>query len=191
MTGLCPVVAYAGCFGWAFLEWEYSCQQNIAPMQALFYPGDRRHVSYQLYKERKILSCNPNVFIRTSLTFGIPTLNAARTSSPAPLPVTGQFLLFNSPRSVLCPGCFVPRWGNWSPLGGWWELQRSVWAASDKQTGLRVQRAKRALFSWNMVGGELLCLFSCGKERNCLGNSSERQKRILLNQISLDLSRLL
>lgn len=93
LKGLCPVIAYAGCFDCAFLEREYFCQQNIAPIQALFYPEGKAACSYQLNKERKILSYNPNVFIRTSLTFGIPTSNAARTSSPAPLPRTGWFLL--------------------------------------------------------------------------------------------------
>lgn len=39
--------------------------------------------------------------------------------------------------------------------------------------------------------GSFFAFFSCNKERNCLGNSFEEQKCILLNQISLDLSRLL
>lgn len=91
---LCPMIAYAGCFDWAFLEREYFCQQNIVPVQVRFYPEGRRHVAISsTKKEKKILSCNPNVFIRTSLTFGIPASNTARTSLPAPLLGMGQFLL--------------------------------------------------------------------------------------------------
>lgn len=56
-------------------------------------PWRQAACSSQLSKERKTLSCNPNVCIRTSLTFGIPTSNAAGTSSPAPLPGMGWFLI--------------------------------------------------------------------------------------------------
>lgn len=191
MTGLCPVITYAGCFGWAFLEWEYFCQQNIAPIQALFYPEGRRHVSYQLNKERKTLSCNPNVFIRTSLTFGIPTLNAVRTSSPAPLPVTGQFLLLILPEAccfldaLFLGGIIDLLWeagGNCSNLSELQVISKQGWEYKEL-------RGLYSLETW--WEGNFSAFFSCSKERNCLGNSCERQKCILLNQISLDLSRLL
>lgn len=82
-TSLYPILAYAGFFGWSFLERGYICQHSAAPIQA---PWRQAACSYQCSKERKILHCNPNVFIRTCLTFGIQTSNAAGASSPAPVP---------------------------------------------------------------------------------------------------------
>ena len=51
--GLCPIIAYAGCFDCAFLEREYFCQQNVAPVQVLFYPEGRWHVAIRSTKKEK------------------------------------------------------------------------------------------------------------------------------------------
>lgn len=53
LKGLCPIIAYTGCFDYAFLEREYFCQQNIAPIQVLFYPEGGWPVTISSTKKEK------------------------------------------------------------------------------------------------------------------------------------------
>lgn len=88
LNGLCP-----HCFHqllcWAFVEGRVFLPTKYCTPPSAVSPWRQVTCSYELDRRRKSLSCNPSVFISTSLTFGIPTLNTARSSLPAPRPGMG------------------------------------------------------------------------------------------------------
>lgn len=163
---LYPVLAFAGFFGWSFLERRYFCQYSAAPIQT---PWRQAARSYQCGRE--ILRCNPNVFIRTRLTFGIQASNSAGASSPAP---ALGWAASCSRFSEVCDKGFLDalfRWENWS-----WRAQGNCGYQSEprlitKGCEYKELRASRSLGTWR-EGIFFAFFFSCGKERKCLGIAS-------------------
>lgn len=176
---------------WAFVEREYFCQQNTAPLQVLSHPEGRWHVAISSAEKGKAcLAIQVSLLERAQhLVFQPWTL----PEHPCQHLGQGWRSFFSSLRSVIkwfLDALFLGGIINlfWEPRGNCSYLSEPQ-VISKQGWEYKELRGLNSLKTW--WEGSFSAFFSCSKEWNCSGNSFEEQKCVLLNQISLDLSHLL